>query len=143
MLPGLPGNDGCGHRPRAREGQPVGGSLGSSPSAKLRLGSRGSSHASQAPQTSVDRKPRDEGRTIADDTHDRTLQDRLDQATKAGSGRSLRGALGRAQEDAIEQRIQEERQRILQELQSQFEERLKVLEERERAVADARGRGRP
>ena len=47
------------------------------------------------------------------------------------------------QEDAIEQRIQEERQRILQEVQSQFEERLKVLEERERVVAvreDADGR---
>ena len=29
------------------------------PSAKLRLGSRGSSHTSQAPQTSVDRKPRE------------------------------------------------------------------------------------
>ena len=96
----------------------------------------------QALQTSVVRSL-ERGRTIAGETHDRTLQDRLDQATGAGSGRSLRGALGKAQDEAIEQRVQEERQRILHELQLQFEERLKVLEERERAVSeleDADGR---
>ncbi len=138
----LRGKDGDRRRSRAHEGQPFWGSrLGRLPPSCE--SDPAAAHRPLRLRTRLSVGSPGKGRTIADDDHDRILQNRLDQATKPGTGRSLRGALGRVQDQAIEQRIQEERQRILNELQVQFDERLKVLEERERAVAgheDADGR---
>ncbi len=57
--PGVHGKDRRGHRPRAREGQPVGGSGGPCVPPSCDSAPAAAHTASQAPQASVDRKPRE------------------------------------------------------------------------------------
>ena len=49
-----------------------------------------------------------------DEPHGHEIQSRLDKVARAEGPRSLRGALGQAQEVELEERLREERQKILQ-----------------------------